>query len=72
MVEVAGTGDEATENNTVQESRSVLATVIAALEEIGIYLLRWYYRILRRLLMWMEERPEYAVMLIVNLIIWFR
>lgn len=71
MVEVLGTGDNGVENNALQEARSFLGTIVAGLEEIGLYLMRWFYRALWTLAVWMETHPEYALMMAVNLAILF-
>ena len=71
MVEVLGTGDNGVENNAIQEARSFLGTLVAGLEDVGLYIMRWFYRALWTLVTWMEARPEYAIMMVVNLLILF-
>ena len=69
MVEVLGTGDNGVENNVIQEARSFLGTLVAGLEDVGLYIMRWFYRALWTLATWMETHPEYAAMMVVNLLI---
>ena len=71
MVEVLGTGDNGFENNAIQEARSLLGTIVAALATIGNELYLWFQRIANWFLNLLTTRPDYALMLITNLIILF-
>jgi len=71
MVEIAGTGDNGLENNTIQEARSFLATIVSALATIGNELYQWFLAIGNRLFTYFSENPDKALMLGINLLIWF-
>ena len=71
MVEIAGTGDNGFETNTIQEARSFLATIVSALATIGNELYQWFLAIGNRLLAYFSENPDKALMLGINLLILF-
>ena len=71
MVEIAGTGDNGLENNTIQEARSFLATIVSALATIGNELYQWFLSIGNRPFTHFSENPDKALILGINLLIWF-
>ena len=71
MVEVLGTGDSSLPNNAVQEARSFLATLVAALATIGNELYTWFLSITNRLFNFFEAHPIEGAMFIANMIILF-
>ncbi len=71
MVEIAGTGDNSIPNNTIQEGRSFLATIIMVLTTIGNMIYNWYLSIANRLFTMMQEHPMEFIMFITNLAILF-
>jgi len=71
LVEILGTGDNGLENNAIQEARSLFGTVIAALATIGNELYLWFQHIANWFINLMTSHPDYAVMLITNLLILF-
>jgi hypothetical protein len=71
MVEILGSGDNSLPNNTIQEARSFLATIVSALATIGTMIYNWFLSIANRLFTMMQTHPMEFVMFITNLAILF-
>jgi len=71
LVDVLGTGDNSLPNNAIQEARSFLATLVAALATIGNELWQWFLSIANRFMNFFEAHPIEGTMFIANMIILF-
>lgn len=71
MVEFLGIGDEGTEDNMIQEARSLLGTIVSALSSFAYSIYQFAQKVIAQVIQWASTNPYAFTMFIANMLILF-